>query len=529
MTGKTIGGLMVAAPYRTRLDRTAWRPMHNRILLALGIGWALDAFQVQIIGSVLTPLANDFGLLGADGSVVPGAVSLIWLVWFAGLMAGATAFGWLADRFGRKRLFVVTLVMYSIATVVSALSPTFGVFLAFRFITAMGVGGQYSAVTSAIAEFMPARRRGAATAATMNFWSIGGLAAGLIGLFFLNGFAAEQLALGGVMWSGWRLCLLAGAAAAIYALIARPALPESPRWLASQGRHAEADTIITEITGLPDDGSDLVGIPDNRSLSSQIGQLCMRWRARLAYGMVLEFSASAAFYGLLVFLPAYVLIPAQVDVPAAAVPLFYLVGNVGAVAGGFTVAALIDRLGRTAVTGLSYGTAGICVLLLALAALDRSPIATLAAFTLCVFAATCSWISAYTTFSELFPTPLRATGIGLSVAAGRLGGMVGVVGLSYAVAGLGLIWASTILAALFGVGATAAQLWGHRGGIEARGLPLDAVTRSTAPAPAAARATLGPGGPASGGPAWRQPSQRQAGRGGTSRSARVKSGSASSR
>lgn len=459
----------------TRLDRASWRPMHNRILLALGIGWALDSFEVQIIGSVLTPLATDFGLLGADGAISPGAVSLIWVVWFAGLMVGATAFGWLADRYGRKRLFVATLVMYSIATVASAFSPTFGVFLLFRFITAMGVGGEYSAVTSAIAEFMPSRRRGAATAATMNFWSVGGIAAGLVGIFFLNSFVAGQLALGGVTLSAWRLCLLAGAAAAIYALIARRVIPESPRWLASQGRQAEANAIITKISGMPDDGTDLVGRPNTRSLGSQIGELWKSWRPRLVYGMVLEFSGSAAYYGLFTFLSAYVLIPQQVDVSSAAVPLFYLVGNVGALVGGFTVAALIDRLGRTTVTRLSYGTASISVLLLAVAALAKSPGATLAAFTLCVFSATCSWISAYTTFSELFPTELRATGIGVSVAAGRLGGMVGVVGLSYAVAGLGLVSAFVILAVFFGIGAIAALRWGRRGGIEARGLSLDAV------------------------------------------------------
>jgi MFS family permease len=474
--------MMVSAPYRTRLDRAAWRPMHNRILLALGIGWALDSFEVQIIGSVLTPLANDFGVLGVDGAIAPWAVSLIWVVWFAGLMTGATAFGWLADRFGRKRLFVATLVMYSIATVVSALSPTFGVFLVFRFITALGVGGEYSAVTSAIAEFMPTRRRGAATAATMNFWSIGGIAAGLIGIFFLNSFVAGRLAFGGLSWSAWRLALLAGAAAAVYALIARRAIPESPRWLASQGRHADADAIIIEISGLPDDGSDLIGTPHRRSLTSHIGELWTHWRPRLAYGMVLEFSGSAAYYGLFTFLSAYVLVPAQVDVSSAAVPLFYLIGNLGALAGGFTVAAVIDRLGRTAVTRLSYGTASISVLLLAVAALARSPAATLAAFTLCVFSATCSWISAYTTFSELFPTQLRATGIGLSVAAGRLGGMVGVVGLSYAVAGLGLVSAFAILAVFFGIGAIAAVLWGREGGVEACGLALDAVAPSSAAA-----------------------------------------------
>lgn len=122
------------------------------------------------------------------------------------------------------------------------------------------------------------------------------------------------------------------------------------------------------------------------------------------------------------------------------------------------------------------------MLLLALAASAKSPTATLIAFTLCVFSATRAWISAYTTFSELFPTELRATGIGVSVAARRLGGMGGVVGLSYAVTGLGLISAFVLLAVFFLISAAAAWRWGRRDGIDGRGLSLDAIT----PLPAAA-------------------------------------------
>lgn len=466
---------MTVATEGTRLDRAPWRPVHNRILLALGIGWALDSFEVQIIGSVLKPLAAEFGLLGANGAIVPWAVSAIWVVWFSGLLVGAVAFGWLADRYGRKRMFVATLVFYSVATVLSAFSPNFLVFLIFRFVTAVGVGGEYSAVTSAIGEFMPSRRRGAATAATLNFWAIGGITAGLVGIFFLSGFVKTQLALGGITLSAWRLCLLAGALAAVYALIARRAIPESPRWLASQGRRAEANGIITEITGEEDDGTDLVGEPNRRSLGSQISELWTHWRPRLVYGMVLEFSASAAYYGLFTFLAAYVLVPSQVDVDSSSVPFFYLIGNIGALAGGFTVAALVDRIGRTAICRLAFSTASVSVLLLALAALSQSPAATLAAFTLSVFSATCCWISAYTTFSELFPTHLRATGVGVSVGAGRLGGMTGVVGLSYLVTGLGLMPAFVLLAGFFAIGAAAAFRWGRIGGVEARGVALDDV------------------------------------------------------
>lgn len=470
------------APPQTRLDRAPWQSMHSRILLALGIGWALDSFEVQIIGSVLAPLAEDFGLLTADGAIEPGAVSLIWVVWFTGLMIGATTFGWLADRHGRKKLFVGTLVMYAIATVLTAFAPSFAVFLVFRFVTALGVGGEYSAVTSAVSEFMPTRRRGSATATTMNFWSLGGIVAGLIGIVFLSSFVARDLVIGGLDVGGWRLCLLAGAVAAVYALYARRVIPESPRWLASQGRRAEADAIITRITGLPDDGTDFVGTPNTSSLGAQIGELWRSWRARLVYGMTLEFAGSAAYYGLFTFVGAYVLTADQVDVSTSTVPVFYLVGNIGALVGGAAVAVTIDRLGRTPVVLASYSSATLSVLLLAAAALSKSPAFTLAAFTISVFFATCCWISAYTTFAELFPTHLRATGVGVSVAAGRLGGMIGVVGLSYTVGGLGLVSAFAVLAVFFAIGAAAAAVWRTRG-TEAVGRPLDDVSP---PVPAAA-------------------------------------------
>lgn len=476
--------MTAAAPAQTRLDRSSWRPLHSRILLALGIGWAIDSFEVQIIGSVLGPLAEEFGLLGADGAIEPGAVSVLWVVWFAGLMVGATTFGWLADRYGRKKLFVATLVMYAVATVLSAFAPTFAVFLVFRFITALGVGGEYSAITSAVAEFMPTRRRGSATATTMNFWSLGGIAAGLTGIVFLSSFVTRDLVVGGTEVAGWRLCLLAGAVAAGYALYARRVIPESPRWLASQGRRAEADAVITRITGLPDDGTDLVGTPNTSSLGAQLAELWRGWRARLVYAMTLEFAGSAAYYGLFTFLGAYVLTADQVPVSAGTVPFFYLVGNVGALAGGAAVALTIDRLGRTPVVLASYSSATVSVLLLAAAALSGSPAFTLVAFTTCVFFATCCWISAYTTFAELFPTHLRATGVGVSVSAGRLGGMVGVVGLSYTVGGLGLVSAFGVLAAFFALGAAAAVVWRGRG-TEATGRSLDDVAPRT-PVPAGA-------------------------------------------
>jgi MFS family permease len=131
-----------------RLDESNWRPMHTRIAAALGIGWMLDAFEVQIIGSVIPGIQAEFNLDGRQAV-------LINIIWFVGIALGALGFGYLADRVGRRKLFVATLIVYSLAAIATATAPSYGVFMLFRFVTALGVGGEYSAVTSAIAEFTP--------------------------------------------------------------------------------------------------------------------------------------------------------------------------------------------------------------------------------------------------------------------------------------------------------------------------------------------------------------------------------------
>jgi MFS family permease len=139
------------------LDGLAWRPIHTRVTLVLGFGWMLDAFEVNIVGSVL-------GVLQKLWQVTTSEASLLVSVWLIGIMIGALLFGYCADRFGRRRLFIVTLLFYSVFTVISALSPGYYAFLVFRFLTAIGVGAEYSAVNAAIGELIPARYRGRAGA-----------------------------------------------------------------------------------------------------------------------------------------------------------------------------------------------------------------------------------------------------------------------------------------------------------------------------------------------------------------------------
>ena len=197
----------------------------------LGLGWMLDAFEVNIVGSVL-------GVLQRLWHVTAGQASLIVSVWLLGIMVGALFFGYLADRFGRRRLFILTLLVYSGFTVVSALSPGYYAFLAFRFLTAIGVGAEYSAVNAAITELIPARYRGRAAATVMNFWPLGSILAGIVTLYFVNALPPSI---------GWRFAFALGAIIALFSVWARKTLPESPRWLAGRGELGTAESVAHAI------------------------------------------------------------------------------------------------------------------------------------------------------------------------------------------------------------------------------------------------------------------------------------------
>jgi MFS family permease len=444
-----------------RLDRAPFRPTHRRIAGALGIGWALDAFEVQIIGSVIPSIASDFGLSKAEQIAV-------FIVWFLGVGIGATVFGYLADRVGRRRLFVGTLVLYSLAAIATAASPSYGVFMVFRFLTGLGVGGEYSAVASAISEFMPARARGRTNATVMNFWSLGGIVAGLVSILFVTALLGSH---------GWRYALLFGAASAAYALYARRLIPESPRWLASQGRLKEANAVIEQVTGLEREQAEYLPEELNTSMRAQLRELWREHRGRLLFGMALDFSEAAAYYGLFTFVSVFVLTKGVVDVPAGTVPYYYVIANIGALAGGLLVAHALDAAGRKPTVFLSYAAASLSTFLVAAAATTGSSGLTLVAFTVAVFFATTAWVSAYPTFTELFPTHLRATGVGASVAVGRVGAILGAVVLAETATSFGLWTAFATLAGLWAIGAFAAGIWWVRG-IEARGMSLEALARA---------------------------------------------------
>src|SRR5882724_10904569 len=218
-----------------RLDRLPWSRFHRLVVVALGITWILDGLEVTLAGSVAAALQTSPRLhLSAEQVGLTGSTYLI------GAVLGSLYFGHLTDRLGRKKLFNVTLGVYLAATAATALSWNFESFLFFRFLTGVGIGGEYSAINSAIQELIPARLRGRTDLAINGSFWIGAALGALVSVPLLDPtlFGADL---------GWRIAFGSGALLGLFILYLRRFLPESPRWLMIHGRDGEAHEVMLEI------------------------------------------------------------------------------------------------------------------------------------------------------------------------------------------------------------------------------------------------------------------------------------------
>ena len=219
-----------------RLDRLPWARWHWLIVVGLGTVWILDGLEVTIVGSMSDALADPKTGLGMSSY----QVGLAGAVYVAGACLGALFFGQLTDRLGRKKLFLVTLAVYTVATVLTAFSMNPTWYLACRFLTGAGIGGEYAAINSAIDELIPAKYRGRVDVAINGSFWVGAGAGALLTIPLLDPTMIDQ------DW-GWRLAFGLGAILAVGILIVRKQVPESPRWLFIHGREDEAESIVTDI------------------------------------------------------------------------------------------------------------------------------------------------------------------------------------------------------------------------------------------------------------------------------------------
>ncbi|MGH2852497.1 MAG: MFS transporter, partial [Solirubrobacteraceae bacterium] len=219
-----------------RLDRLPWSRFHWLVVIGLGTVWILDGLEVTIVGSIGARLTQKGSGVGLNASTLGSAAA----IYVAGACLGALVFGQLTDRLGRKRLFTVTLAIYIAATVATAFSFAPWFFFLFRFITGMGIGGEYAAINSAIDELIPARVRGRVDLIINGSYWLGAVVGGLGSVLVLNTslFATDL---------GWRFAFGLGAVLGLTMILIRRNVPESPRWLFIHGREEEAEAIVDEI------------------------------------------------------------------------------------------------------------------------------------------------------------------------------------------------------------------------------------------------------------------------------------------
>ncbi|HYP73236.1 MAG TPA: MFS transporter, partial [Microbacterium sp.] len=216
-----------------RLDALPFTRAHLKVLTGSGVGWALDAMDVGLVSFVITALIAQWSLTGEQASWIASAG-------FVGMAVGASVGGLLADRFGRRSVFAVTLLVYGLATGASALVGSLAALIALRVVVGFGLGAELPVASTYVSEFAPARIRGRLIVILEAFWAIGWTAAALIGFFVIP--AGED---------GWRWALALGAIPALYALVVRWRLPESPRWLVQRGREAAASEIVARFEASP--------------------------------------------------------------------------------------------------------------------------------------------------------------------------------------------------------------------------------------------------------------------------------------
>jgi MFS family permease len=421
--GSELGTVTTRVP--ARLDRLPWSRFHWRIVIGLGTVWILDGLEVTIVGAVASRMTEP----GSGIHLTSANIGVAAAIYVAGACFGALFFGHLTDRFGRKKLFMVTLGIYVVATVATAFAREPWYLYLARFVTGMGIGGEYAAINSAIDELIPARNRGQVDLTINGSYWAGAAVGSLAALLLLNTaiFPSDL---------GWRLAFGIGGVLGIAIMLVRRSVPESPRWLFIHGREEEAERIVDEIEAevreeigqeLPEPGPPITVRQRKVIPFTEIARVAMkRYPRRALLGLAL-FIGQAFLYNAIVF-DLGTLLHRFFGVGSGSVPYFMTIFAVANFLGPLLLGRLFDTVGRKPmITATCLGSAAIAVVL---AVLLRNGSLTAWWFFLLVsatfFVASAGASSAYLTVSEVFPMETRALSISLFFAIGTaVGGITG--------------------------------------------------------------------------------------------------------
>jgi MFS family permease len=392
------------------------------VVIALGVTWVLDGLEVTIVGSVAGVLGERSTLHLSESQI--GVAASCYLI---GAVVGALIFGRLTDRYGRKHLFLITLGIYLVATLLTALSWNFFSFALFRAITGAGIGGESSAMNSAIDELLPARIRGRADVILNGTYWAGTALGAASTLILLNPrYLPHQV--------GWRYCFALGGILGFSVLLVRRHLPESPRWLLLHGRVKEAEEVVREIekivaseTGraLPPAHGQVAIHTRGAATFSEIASVLLRsYRKRTILGSVMMISQAFAYNA--IFFTYALVLSRFYGVPPGKIGLYLLPFALGNLLGPLLLGHLFDTIGRRIMISATYAISGTLLLIVGYAFMRGwlTAESQTALWCMVFFFASAAASSAYLTVSELFPVEMRGLVIAFFYAVGiTIGGV----------------------------------------------------------------------------------------------------------
>jgi MFS family permease len=425
MSGVETGKITTDIP--ARMDRLPWSRWHWLVVVGLGTVWILDGLEVTIVGAIGARLTEK----GSGISITESQIGVAAGVYVAGACLGALFFGYLADRLGRKKLFLITLAVYLAATVATAFSMNPMFFYVCRFFTGAGIGGEYAAINSAIDELIPARIRGRVDLIINGSFWLGTAFGAALSVLLLNKnlFAIDV---------GWRLAFFLGAAFSLVILLVRRNVPESPRWMFIHGKEDEAEDLVQDIEAQVADDTD-------EKLDPVDEDITIRQRKSIGFGTIAKtmvtmypkrsvlglslFIGQAFLYNAVFFTYALVLTKI-LRVSDSTAPWFLIPLAIGNFLGPLLLGKYFDTLGRRVMITLSYVGSGLLLILTGVLFNNGSLSATTltAMWCLVFFFASAGASAAYLTVSEIFPMETRAMAIAFFYAIGTgIGGIVGPV------------------------------------------------------------------------------------------------------
>ncbi len=396
-----------------RIENLPVSRFHYILLFSAGLGWMFDSMDTGIISFVLPVLMKTWGL-------TPEQVGNIGSIGLVGMALGAILSGTIADIIGRKKVFALTLVVYSLATGLCGISWSYSSLLFFRFLVGFGLGGQLPVAVTLVSEFTPAKHRGKFLVLLESFWALGWLLAAIISYLIIPSY-------------GWHFAFFIGSIPALYVFYLWKSIPESPRYLEEQGRIQEAEAIYRKVAGeshsgdLTEDIADVAKAPvtqdevrGSKTINRvSVGELFSRpFLRRTVFLWLLWFGIVYSYYGIFTWLPSILALKGFSLTKSFS---YVMVMTLAQVPGYFSAAYLVDRVGRkktlafyvlgTAVSAYFFGQGSTAAMILTLGSLMS-------------FFNLGAWGILYTYTPELYPTRARATGSGWAAGFGRIGGIL---------------------------------------------------------------------------------------------------------